>query len=146
MLKDELDAKLITLLQEKARLSFAQLGREVGLSASAVAERIQRLEETGVIDKYQAFVVPKAVGLPLSAYVSIDLGSQKYKQFIDVLPSFPEIVECSRVTGKDCLIMKVHLRDSKHLEEVIDRLAHYGNPSTFVVLSEVINRGNIIPQ
>jgi Lrp/AsnC family transcriptional regulator, leucine-responsive regulatory protein len=141
MLKDEIDWKILELLQKNSRLSFAQIGREIGLSASAVADRIERLEDVGVIKGYSVLIDPKKIGLSISAFISISLSNTNYKPFVNSLSNFPEMVQCSRVTGKDCLIMKFHLKDSSHLEKLIDKLAVHGNPSTLIVLSEIIENG-----
>lgn len=144
-MKDEIDWEIIKLLQENSRLSFAQIGREVGLSPSAVAERIQRLEEQGVIQQYTIVIDPKKVGFSLSAYILLGLNGYNFNAFMEALKSFPEIIHCSRVTGQDCLVMKVNLKDSNHLEQMINKLSKYGNPTTLVVLSDIINFGRIKP-
>lgn len=144
MLKDELDWKIVELLQENSRLSYASIGRNIGLSASAVAERIQRLEEEEIIQGYSVVINPKKLGLTLSAYISIGIHTMSFHTFInETIKHFPEIVQCSRVTGNDCLMMKCHLKDSTHLENLIDRLSRYGSPTTLVVLSDVIENGEI---
>lgn len=141
MVKDELDWKIISLLQENARVSYANLAREIGLSPSAVAERIQRLEDDSFIEKYATVFNPKKLGYSISAFVTLTFKDNGYKLFLSNVKDFPEIVECSRITGKDCLIMKVVLIDSSHLENFVDRICFYGSPSTSVVLSDVISNG-----
>ena len=143
-MKDELDWQIIRLLQENSRLSYAQIGREIGLSPSAVAERVQRLEELGIIQQYTTLIDFKKVGYSLSAYILLGLNGHNYKAFMEALKAFPEIIHCSRVTGQDCLVMKVYLKDSTHLEQIIDKLSKYGNPSTLVVLSDLISFGQIL--
>ena len=145
-MKDKIDWKILELLQENARYSMAEIGRKVGLSASAVAERIQKLEESGIIEGYTVNVNKSLLGYPLSAYISISLSNINFKPFIKELESFSELEHCSRVTGNDCLIMRFNLKDSKHLEEIIDRLAKFGNPSTMVILSDVIKSKKIVNQ
>lgn len=135
---DKLDWKILDLLQENARYPVAKIGRKIGLSASSVAERIHKMEENQVIESYTIRINKKQIGLPLSAYISISLNNINFKPFINELDNFPELEHCSRVTGKDCLIMRFNLRDSQHLEEIIDHLARFGNPSTLVILSDVI--------
>ncbi len=141
MLKDELDQRILNLLQANARLSFAQIGREVGLSPSAVAERVQRLEETQVITGYAAQVDPMKLGWSLAAIIMMSVNRINYQTFKESLSEYPEMVSCTRVTGKDCLIMKFYLRDSKHLEETINRLAMYGEPTTLLILNELKKEG-----
>ncbi|WP_103068113.1 Lrp/AsnC family transcriptional regulator [Aquimarina sediminis] len=143
MVKDDLDWKILEVLQENARLPFAQIGRAVGLSPSAVAERIQRMEDTGVIMGYKTLVSPLKMGWSLSAYIMMSVSRVNFQPFIDSLKSYPEMVECSRVTGKDCLIMKFHVKDSQHLEKVINRLTQFGDPTTLLILNELLKNGNI---
>lgn len=135
MLKDHFDIEILNLLQANSRLSFVQIGKEIGLSATAVADRIKRLEEDDVIEQYSAIINPKKVGYSLSAFISIKFHANKLQQFLKEVNQFPEIMECHRITGNNCLIMKLNLRDSAHLEEIIDKLLFYGDPSTSIVLS-----------
>lgn len=142
MIKDDFDWKIIELLQQNARLSYAQIGREVGLSPSAIAERVQRLEDEEIITKYTSVINHKKIGYSLFAYITLSFKEFKdYNRFLEVVKTFPEIVECSRITGQDCLIMKVALIDNTHLENVVNRLAIHGSPSTSVVLSDIVNYG-----
>ncbi len=143
MVKDELDWKILELLQENARLSFAQIAREVGLSPSAVAERVQRMEDTELIMGYTANVDPTKLGWSLSAFIMMSVNRINFQPFTDSLDQYPEMVSCTRVTGKDCLIMKFHLKDSKHLEEVINRLAQHGDPTTLLILNELMQHGKV---
>lgn len=142
MVKDDFDWKIIDLLQKNSRLSYAQLGREIGLSPSAVAERVQRLEDDEVITRYVSVINQKKVGYSLSAYITLAFNAfQDYQNFVENVSDFPEIIDCSRVTGDNCLIMKVALQDNTHLENVVNRLIVYGNLSTSVVLSDVVTCG-----
>lgn len=142
---DEIDWKIIKVLQKNARLSYAQIGREINLSPSAVGERIQKLEENKIIKKHISIIDFKKVGYSLSAYISISFKGDAIKSFLNSISDFPEIVDCSRITGMNCLIMKVILKDNLHLEKVLDKLLPYGRTSTSVVLSDVISNGEIFP-
>jgi len=143
MVKDDLDWKILELLQKNARLTFAEIGRTVGLSPSAVAERVQRLEDTEVITGYTTQIKPSKLGWSLSAFIMMGVTMVNFKSFIETLDLYPEMEECTRVTGKDCLLMKFHLKDSAHLEEVINRLAKHGEPTTLLILNEVKKNGTI---
>ncbi len=143
MLKDDLDWKILELLQDNSRLSFAQIGREIGLSPSAIGERVQRMEDTEVITGYTTRIDPTKLGWSLSAFIMMSVTSINFQPFKDKLDEFSEMVTCTRVTGKDCLIMKFYLKDSKHLEEVINRLAQYGEPTTLLILNELKENGKI---
>jgi Lrp/AsnC family leucine-responsive transcriptional regulator len=111
------------------------MGRRVGLSAPAVAERVQRLEDDGVILGYRALVDPRAIGYSLSAIVRVRPAPDRLKTVAEVARKTAEVVECHRVTGDDCYVMKVHLRDVEHLEEVIDRFAALGQTTSSIMQS-----------
>ncbi len=134
---DALDHEILRLLGINARYSYAQLGREIGLSPSAVAERVQKLEENGVIEGYAATINYAKLGYPLAAYITMNFSGDNYKRFFKELSQFPEIITCSRITGNDCLIMKVRLRNGETLAGLVDRLLVFGKPTTSLVLSEL---------
>ena len=135
---DETNRRLLAELQGEARLSLAELGRRVGLSAPAVAERLQRLERDGVIRGYRADIDPRALGLELSAVIRIRPAPRQLQKVAELARDTPEIVECHRITGEDCFIMRAHLRDVAHLEEVIDRFVVFGQTTTSIVQSSPV--------
>jgi Lrp/AsnC family transcriptional regulator, leucine-responsive regulatory protein len=137
-LLDGVNRRLLAELQEDARLTQAELGRRVGLSAPAVAERLQRLEAEGVIAGYRAVVNPRAAGLALSAVLRIRPAPRELRKVAELARRTPEVVECHRITGEDCYFMKLHLRDVEHMEEVIDRFAVYGQTTTSIMQSSPV--------
>jgi Lrp/AsnC family leucine-responsive transcriptional regulator len=137
---DSINAQRLAELQEDARLSVAELGRRVGLSSPAVAERIQRLEETGVIRGYHADVDPRALGWSLTAVIRIRPAPRELKKVADLARATPEVVDCRRMTGEDCYILTAHLRDVEHLEQVIDQFTPYGVTTTSIVQSAPVAR------
>jgi Lrp/AsnC family leucine-responsive transcriptional regulator len=132
---DATDARLLAALQQDGRQSIAELGRRVSMSASAVAERVRRLEETGVITGYRAEVDPSRIGLTILALVRLRYPTGNYRPFHALLDSTPEIVEAHHVTGEDCFVLKVVARGMRHLEEVTGRIAGLGPVTTSVVYS-----------
>jgi Lrp/AsnC family leucine-responsive transcriptional regulator len=130
---DDANLRLIAELQQDARLSFAELGRRVGLSSPAVAERLARLEDTGVITAYRAEVDPRALGFTLGAIVRIRPAPRELHKVAELAQRTPEVVECHRITGEDCYFMKAWVRDVEHLEEVIDQFAIYGQTTTSIM-------------
>ena len=130
---DEIDRALLIELQADARLSLAELGRRVGLSSPAVAERVRRLTDDGVIRGFRADVDPRAVGYALSAIVRVRPAPRQIAKVADLARATPEVVECHRITGEDCFFVKVHVRDVEHLEEVIDRFTVFGQTTTSVM-------------
>ena len=135
---DPIDRRILGELQEDARLSMAELGRRVSLSAPAVADRVQRLERTGVITGYVAVVEPKALGFPLAAVVRVRPGSRQLHKIPEVARETPEVVECYRITGEDCFFLKLHLRSIDDLEEILDRFVVYGQTTTSIIHSSPV--------
>jgi Lrp/AsnC family leucine-responsive transcriptional regulator len=130
---DETDRSLLIELQADARLSLAELGRRVGLSPPAVAERVRRLTDDGVIRGFRADVDPRALGFALSAIVRIRPAPRQIPKVAELARATPEVVECHRITGEDCFFVKAHVRDVEHLEEVIDRFTVFGQTTTSVM-------------
>ena len=135
---DGVDRALLTELQDDARLSLAELGRRVGLSPPALAERLQRLQDAGVITGHRTQVDPRAVGYSLSAYLRIRPAPRQIPKVAELAQRTPEVTECHRVTGDDCYVMKLHVRDVGHLEEVIDRFTLYGQTTTSIIQSSPV--------
>jgi Lrp/AsnC family transcriptional regulator, leucine-responsive regulatory protein len=136
-----LDSTNIALLEQvrsDARVSNAELGRRVGLSAPAVADRLARLEEVGTITGYRAELDPRALGYALSVVVRIRPAPRELKKVAELAQRTPEVVECHRITGDDCYLMRLWVRDVEHLEQVIDRFAPYGQTTTSIVQSSPV--------
>jgi Lrp/AsnC family leucine-responsive transcriptional regulator len=144
---DATDLALLAELQADARLSLAELGRRVGLSSPAVAERLRRLERDGVVRGFHADVDPRALGYALAAVLRIRPAPRQIPKVADLARATPEVVECPRITGEDCYFMKLHVRDVEHLEEVIDRFTPYGTTTTSIVQSSPVpRRGVALPE
>jgi Lrp/AsnC family transcriptional regulator, leucine-responsive regulatory protein len=135
---DPTNRQLIEALQADARLSLAELGRRVGLTAPAVGERLGRLEEAGVIRGYHADVDPRALGYDLSVILRIRPDPRMIPKVAELAQRTPEVTECHRVTGDDCFIMRLTVRDVTHLEELIDRFVLYGQTTTSIVQSSPV--------
>ena len=135
---DDANLRLLAELQQDARLSFAELGRRVGLSSPAVAERLARLEDDGVIRGYHADVDPRALGYSLDVVLRVRPAPRQLAKVAELARGTPEITECHRVTGDDCFVMRVHVRDVVHLEEVIDGFLLYGQTTTSIVQSSPV--------
>ena len=134
-----MNVALLRELQADARLSIAELGRRVKLSPPAVAERLQRLERAGVITGYRAVVDPRAVGYPIAAFVRVRPATRRLHRIPELARDIPEVVECHRVTGEDCYVLKLHLRAMDDLEEILDRLIVLGQTTTSIVHSSPLD-------
>ncbi|MFL5860311.1 MAG: Lrp/AsnC family transcriptional regulator [Solirubrobacteraceae bacterium] len=137
-LLDGVNRRLLAELQADARVSLAELGRRVGLSSPAVAERVARLEQEDVIRGYHAELNPRALGLSLSAVIRIRPAPRQIQHVAQLAQRTPEVVDCRRITGEDCYIMTAHVRSVEHLEEIIDRFAAYGQTITSIVQSALV--------
>lgn len=137
---DLTDLRILEVLQRDGRASFTELARAVSMSASAVTERVRRLEEAGVIQGYSAVVDPERLGLPILAFVRLRYPTGNYKPFHDLVAVTPEIVEAHHVTGADCFVLKVTARSMRHLEEVTGRISGLGSVTTSVVYSSPLPR------
>lgn len=135
---DERDLAIIAALQEDARATYAEVGRRVGLSASAVHERVRKLEQAGAIRGYRAVVDPSALGLDVTALVAVTpLDPSLPDDLPDRLRGFEEVEDCYSVAGEASYVLKVRTRTTGHLEDLIRRLREKGevNTRTTVVLS-----------
>ena len=115
---DATDVRILDALVDDARTSIADLARSVGLSPPSVSERIKRLEEVGVIEGYTLTINPKALGLPIAAWLRIRPIPGQLQKVADILRGLPEIVECDRIIGEDCFIARAHVPSVEHLEPI----------------------------
>ena len=130
--------RILEELQRDGRLTLAELGRRVGLSPPAVAERVSRLERDGVITGYHARIDPRALGYALGVVIRVRPAPREITKVATLARETPEVVECHRITGEDCFFMKAHVRDVEHLEEVIDRFVAFGQTTTSIVQSSPV--------
>jgi len=137
---DAIDARILSVLAADARTSVAELARTVGLSPPSAAERIRRLEEAGVIEGYTVAIDPKALGLPIAAWMRIRPLPGELKTVADILRTMPEIVECDRVTGEDCLVARAHLKSIEDLERLIDQIIPHAMTTTSIIQSTLVRR------
>lgn len=142
---DRVDSIILHALQTNGRQSVADLGRSISMSQSAVAERIRRLEEAGVIEGYRAVIDPVRLGYSIMAYIRLQYPSSRYEPLHQLLADIPEVVEAHHVTGDDCFIMKVVAQSMQHLERVSGRIGSLGNVTTSVVYSSPLLPRPLIP-
>lgn len=137
---DKISWKILRELQEDARLSYAELGRRVGLTTPAVIERVKRLEEAEIIVGYRAEINAAKIGLPITAFLRMNVVNVDFAKIIEVAKDTPEVLECHRGTGGDSFIMKIAVSSVEHLEKMIDKFTPYGTTSTSIVLSSPVTR------
>jgi Lrp/AsnC family leucine-responsive transcriptional regulator len=137
---DNIGRKLLIELQKDPRAAYAELGRRVGLSPSATAERVRRLEDAGVIRGYRLEIDPAALGYAVKAHIRMVCDGEKYRQFTQFVKTLEAVRECDHVTGGDALMMKVIVTNIEELEHLIMKLLSYGVPTTSLVLSHTVVR------
>jgi Lrp/AsnC family leucine-responsive transcriptional regulator len=135
---DEIDWHILEELQAKGRMSFAELGRRVGLTLPAAAERVRKMEDNGVIIGFHAEINPAKIGLPIAAFVRISVVGDVFSRIAKAVRDMPEVLECHRGTGADSFTLKVAVESVQHLEYLIDKLTPFGTTSTSVVLSTLV--------
>lgn len=133
---DNYDYNILNQLQNNGKLSIAELGRVIGLSTTATKERVKKLENEGVIKGYSAIIDPSKVGVDMTAFITVPVGNLEIKEMAEKLSEMDEIVECHKVTGNTCFLVKVRAKNSAHLEHLIDEINNFAkNTYTYLVLS-----------
>ena len=139
-LLDDVNRRVLRELEADGRIGMAELGRRIGMSPPAVAERVQRLERAGVIAGYRADIDPARLGFSVAAVVRIRPSPGQLARIPEVARATPEVVECYRITGEDCFLIKLYLRAIDELEAVLDRFTPYGLTTTSIIHSAPVPR------
>ena len=134
-LQDARNVELLRLLRDDPRISVSEMARRVGMSAPAVRERVQRLEEAGIIKGYRLEIDARALGFPLATFVRVRPMPGMLPKIAELAASLPQVVECHRITGEDCFILKVHLDSLDNLDKILDQFLVYGQTTTSIVQS-----------
>ena len=134
-LLDATNLELLKALIDDPRIAMSSLARHVGMSAPAVTERVQRLQDAGVIRGARLDVDQAALGLGITAFVRVRPMPGQLQNIAELARETPEIVECHRITGEDCFIMKVLVGRVELLEAVLDEILKYGNTTSSIVQS-----------
>lgn len=133
---DKFDYEILNELQDNGKLSIAELGRIIGLSTTATKERVKKLEIEGVIKGYSAIIDASKVGVDMTAFITVPVGNLEISEMASKLSEMEEIVECHKVTGNTCFLVKVRAKNSSHLEQLIDEINVFAkNTYTYLVLS-----------
>ncbi|MEP6260272.1 MAG: Lrp/AsnC family transcriptional regulator [Gillisia sp.] len=143
---DSLNWKILQALQQNARMSFSEIGRKVGLTSPAVAERVKKMEDKGIIKGYKVQVSYNKTGHQLKAIITLKVFMGRLKPFLDKVGEFREVINCYRITGNENIILEVVLYDQAHLEVFIDKLITYGETRTHIVLSNVVEQAPVKPR
>lgn len=144
---DPVNVRLLSELSSDPRISMSALGRAIGLSAPATSERFRRLLDAGVITGFRVDIDPRAVGLPVSAWVRVRPGPGMLPKVAALAQEIPEVTECHRITGEDCFLLKVHAPGVSEFEEALDRFLLYGQTTSSIVQSSPVSPRSLpLPQ
>ena len=135
---DRLNWQILEELQKNARAPLTEISKKVGLSSPSVSERIQKMEEAGILKGYGAILDMEALGYSLGVYISIKIRFGQVKSFEEFIKTVPEICECHKLTGHDCMLMRGHVKNPRHLEDLNERLTVYGELTTSLILSSIV--------
>lgn len=142
---DPVNLNILRELQRNARATYAEIGKTVGLTAPAVAQRIQKLEDEGVITGYRVGLDLEKVGLPITAVIQMGQLKCETPTILKLIENLPEIIECHTTTGNTCLFLKAAVPSVKDLQRLIEILSPYGHTTTSVILTTPIAGKVIYP-
>ena len=135
---DLIDTKILSLLEQNARIPLKKIAEQVFLSAPAVSARIERLERAGVITGYRAVVNPRQLGYHISAFVNVILSPERQKPFFSFVEGCRNVTECYHVAGPYSMLMKVNFPDAQQLDSFVARVQKFGKTQTQIVFSTVV--------
>jgi Lrp/AsnC family leucine-responsive transcriptional regulator len=144
-LLDRIGRHILAVLQENARLPLSRIGEIVGLSAPAVAERVKKLEEAGIIRGYHARIDPVVAGQPVCAFIHLTTETRHYPAVKALAVESPKIVACHHVSGDVSFIVQVHAEDVSALESLVARLSRFGQTRSTIVLSTPVDKTHTVP-
>ena len=144
-LLDRIGLRILAVLQENARMPLSRIGEKVGLSAPAVAERVKKLEEAGIIIGYHARIDPAAMGRSMSAFIHLTTDARHYPAVKSLAADLPQISSCHHISGEASFILHVRVDDLPALESVVGRLSPFGQTRTTIVLSTPVDKTMMVP-
>ncbi len=139
---DEIDWQILSILQVEARISFKELGQRIGLTGTAIAERVRKLEDEGVIEGYSIKLNREKIGFPIMAFFKLRVNVESCKQMRELAIALPEVIEAHRVVGNEHYILRVVLPSMQHLEAIMEKFLQLGTVDVSIILSTPIaNKG-----
>jgi Lrp/AsnC family transcriptional regulator, leucine-responsive regulatory protein len=137
-LADQKNLELLRLLQKRPRAPISELARRIGMSNPAVKERVLRLEESGILEGYRLELNPKELGYSVMAFVRVRPLPGHVNKIAELVQSIPQVTECHRITGEDCFILKVYLKEIRDLDRVLSKVLVHGQTTTSIVQSSPV--------
>ncbi|MTI61015.1 AsnC family transcriptional regulator [Iocasia frigidifontis] len=141
---DSIDYEILKILQENARISMKDLGKQVGLTAPAVSERIKKLETSKVIKGYTAIIDPAKLGKNIRALINVSIDIDKRKEFMELIKNHSNVISCHHVTGSYSMVVYAIFKEVNDLESLIYQIQRYGSTNTLIILSNQIKRRTIL--
>jgi Lrp/AsnC family transcriptional regulator, leucine-responsive regulatory protein len=139
---DEIDWQILSVLQVEARISFKELGQRIGLTGTAIAERVRKLEDEGIIEGYSVKLNREKIGLPITAFFKLRVNAESCKQMRELAIALPEVIEAHRVVGNEHYILQVVLSSMQDLEAIMEKFLPLGTVDISIILSTpVANKG-----
>ena len=137
---DQIGVKILRELQENARMPFSEIGRRVGLSSPAVAERVRKMEDAGIICGYHVNIDYNKMGNPILAFISLTAPPEHYKKFYGFAETASEICECHCISGSESFLLRTISSSISQLDDLVEKLSQFGDTKTSIVLSSPINK------
>jgi len=138
LLRDPTNVAIVRALSYRPRIATSELAREIGMSAPAVRERIQRLEETGVIVGARLDLDPAQLGFPVGAFIRVRPLAGQLQKIVELANRTPRVIECHRITGEDCFLMRVQIESIERLDEILDAFLVFGQTTTSIIQSSPV--------
>lgn len=135
---DKIDLQILDCLKENGRVAYSSVAKEVGLTATAVGQRVQKMIQEEVIKGFDICLDENKLGINIQAVITVKLNFTKIESFYKIIKTYKEIQFCYRVTGEDCVMMKVHFRDNPHLLSFLDAMSVYGSSKTNVIIDQLV--------
>ncbi|GED13485.1 Lrp/AsnC family transcriptional regulator [Aneurinibacillus migulanus] len=134
---DEIDTKILSELQKDSRLSMRELSKRVNLSAPSVAERVNKMEDEGIIEGYSIRINRKKLGYPLTCLVEVTMKNGEYEKFQNLISKEPRCLFCYRVAGQSCFILLLSVKTIEEIEEFINSISSIAKTNTYITFSEI---------
>jgi Lrp/AsnC family leucine-responsive transcriptional regulator len=143
-LLDAIGIKILRLLMDNARINYSEIARQVHLSTPAVIERIEKMEDAGIISGYHTDINPKSLGYVIQAVVMLTTDAIHYPTVQKIVTDTPEVETCDHVTGSVAFIMRVRMRSIENLENFIGQFTPIGSTQTFIIMSSLDTNHSLI--
>lgn len=140
---DHIDKKIISILQENARIPIKDIAKEVFLSSPAVSARIERMEKAGIISGYHAQINYQLFGYHIKAFINLEVEPNQKKEFYPFIKAIPNVIECNCVTGDYAMLIEVAFQTTVQLDHFINELQHFGRTKTLIVFSTSVEHRDV---